>query len=73
MGGEPLPPYCNNCVVPLTINHLLVECPDYVDIRHLLYGINCDLRTMLAEPINGQFDLNTLITLLTNLGIMNDI
>ncbi|MPD05200.1 hypothetical protein E2C01_100931 [Portunus trituberculatus] len=28
-------PYCDDCLVPLTVLHLLVECPSLTDLRHL--------------------------------------
>ena len=27
------PPYCPDCLVPLTIKHILVECPSHIDVR----------------------------------------
>ncbi|MPC77303.1 hypothetical protein E2C01_071754 [Portunus trituberculatus] len=27
-------PYCDDCLVPLTVRHLLVECPSLIDLRH---------------------------------------
>ncbi|MPC70995.1 hypothetical protein E2C01_065262 [Portunus trituberculatus] len=27
-------PYCDDCLVPLTVRHLLVECPSLTDFRH---------------------------------------
>ncbi|MPC47302.1 hypothetical protein E2C01_041044 [Portunus trituberculatus] len=27
-------PYCNECLVPLTVRHLLVECPSLIELRH---------------------------------------
>ncbi|MPC38280.1 hypothetical protein E2C01_031786 [Portunus trituberculatus] len=27
-------PYCDDCLVPLTVRHLLVECPSLMDLRH---------------------------------------
>ncbi|MPC48435.1 hypothetical protein E2C01_042208 [Portunus trituberculatus] len=27
-------PYCDDCLVPLTVRHLLVECPSFIDLRH---------------------------------------
>ncbi|MPC96291.1 hypothetical protein E2C01_091542 [Portunus trituberculatus] len=26
--------YCDDCLVPLTIRHLLVECPSLIELRH---------------------------------------
>ncbi|MPC81335.1 hypothetical protein E2C01_075945 [Portunus trituberculatus] len=27
-------PYCDDCLVPLTVRQLLVECPSLIDLRH---------------------------------------
>ncbi|MPC88711.1 hypothetical protein E2C01_083630 [Portunus trituberculatus] len=27
-------PYCDDYLVPLTVRHLLVECPSFIDLRH---------------------------------------
>ncbi|MPC54013.1 hypothetical protein E2C01_047919 [Portunus trituberculatus] len=27
-------PYCDDCLVPLTVRHLLVKCPSLTDLRH---------------------------------------
>ncbi|MPD01422.1 hypothetical protein E2C01_096949 [Portunus trituberculatus] len=27
-------PYCDDCLVPLTVRHLLVECSSLTDLRH---------------------------------------
>ena len=35
--GEPRP-YCEDCLVPLTVSHLLVECPEYLDERRPHFG-----------------------------------
>ena len=39
MSRDP-PPYCEDCLVALTIKHLLTECPSLSDLRerHLFYG-----------------------------------
>ncbi|MPC61608.1 hypothetical protein E2C01_055682 [Portunus trituberculatus] len=29
-----LQPYYDDCLVPLTVRHLLVECPNLTDLRH---------------------------------------
>lgn len=36
MEGNPQP-YCDDCLVPLTIRHLLVECPSLEDERHIYF------------------------------------
>lgn len=37
LAGEE-PPYCDGCLVPLTIGHILVECPDYTRERRQCFG-----------------------------------
>ena len=32
MSGE-YQPFCDDCLVPLTVRHLLVECPSLVELR----------------------------------------
>ena len=27
-------PYCDDCLVPLTVRHILVECPSLIELRH---------------------------------------
>ncbi|MPC78666.1 hypothetical protein E2C01_073160 [Portunus trituberculatus] len=27
-------PFCDDCLVPLTVRHLIVECPSFIDLRH---------------------------------------
>ncbi|MPC82022.1 hypothetical protein E2C01_076664 [Portunus trituberculatus] len=27
-------PYCDDCLVPLTVRHLSFECPSFIDLRH---------------------------------------
>ena len=34
MNQDP-PPYCLDCIVPLTVKHILLECPSYGQHRHL--------------------------------------
>lgn len=34
------PPYCNDCIVPLTIKHILAECPNYILERSRYLGNN---------------------------------
>ena len=52
MSGDPQP-YCEGCIVPLTIKHILLECPDFLEIRlrYLSHG----------KDGNGNFNLVKLI------------
>ena len=31
-------PYCTDCIVPLTVEHILIECPSLNDDRQRLFG-----------------------------------
>ena len=73
MRGEHLPPYCDSCVVPLTIKHILVECPDHDNMRQGLFGPNPNMKTILSDPMNGHFNIQPVITYLTTLGYINEI
>ncbi|MPC17913.1 hypothetical protein E2C01_010783 [Portunus trituberculatus] len=45
-------PYCDDCLVPLTVRHLLVECPSLIDLRHR-YFYRChgrDNGTLTPSP-----------------------
>jgi hypothetical protein len=54
------PPYCPDCIVPLTVSHVLSECPSSLQIRLRCFpgSLNLDppdiLSLMLAEhPTDG--------------------
>ena len=60
-------PYCQDCLVPLTIKHTLAECPSFCEERRRNYpgcsGYSADemLREMLAEKDNSIFDTGKLV------------
>ena len=41
------PPYCDDCIVPLTVRHLLVECPSFVTERRQHFGATVTMHSML--------------------------
>jgi hypothetical protein len=41
-------PVCRNCGVPLTVSHILVDCPRYGEARHIYY-LNGALSDMLCD------------------------
>jgi len=43
MDGSP-PVFCDDCIVPLTVKHVLIECPEYADQRARYLGAGRDLR-----------------------------
>ena len=41
-------PFCEDCIVPLTIKHILVECPNFAELRHRCFHLaNINLKDML--------------------------
>ena len=40
-------PYCDDCIVPLTIHHILLQCPSYHDERIRYFGADVTLHNML--------------------------
>ena len=42
-------PYCSDCIVPLTVKHVLAECPSHSDIRE----------QMFPETVNGAMMLTS--------------
>ncbi|MPC72289.1 hypothetical protein E2C01_066588 [Portunus trituberculatus] len=58
MTGDPQP-YCDDCLVPLTMQHLLIEYPSLMDLRHrYLYrcrGRDSDVHALpvLPKPPKG--------------------
>lgn len=68
-----LPPYCDNCIVPLTVEHVLVECPDHNEARDLHFPRG---RPWLSlKNILGDEEDNTikLLSFLRDIDILNEI
>ena len=42
-------PYCPDCIVPLTVEHIIVECPNYANSRGRYLGGNRTLRSVLDD------------------------
>jgi len=72
MRGEPIPAYCMNCLVPLTVSHFLVECPDYSVERYRAFGPNATMKNILGDPLYGG-NINNLLMYLTQTNILNQI
>ena len=55
------PPFCDDCIVPLTVRHILAECPTCNDMRRAHFpNIDGDydeaMRVILAEGEQCNFD-----------------
>ena len=74
------PPYCGDCLVPLTVMHILVECPSYraERLRHFpmintIQGDNERLVHMLAETTVTPYDFNPVKNYINDLNIVNKV
>ena len=67
-----IPPYRENCVVPLPIKHLISEFPDYGEVRQRIFGINADLQMIMCVPLNGHFKVNNILSF-NHIGNSDDI
>ena len=56
-------PYCQDCLVPLTVYHLLVECPTYLDDRRI-FGTNQTIKAILTTHANSNGPLFRYLTLI---------
>ena len=48
------PPLCENCIVPLTVYHILIECPDYQQQRQMFGTHSNDIRFILQYMCEYQ-------------------
>ena len=46
-------PYCDDCLVPLTVHHILIECPSLIDLRIRCFNSSRDR--------NGNFNLRNIL------------
>ena len=68
-------PFCNDCLVPLTVRHLIVECPSFIDER-IQYFSNCkDIQGnySLSKILGCHFNANNLFKYIKDIGILNKI
>ena len=48
------PPFCDDCIVPITIKHILLECPSYNDERTAFGSNNLELKEVLGETLSNN-------------------
>jgi Holliday junction resolvase-like predicted endonuclease len=67
--------YCSGCLVPLTVHHILVECPEYSEERRMCFPVpgQLTISEVLAQPQNGVFNTNRLLQFLRNTNLMKEI
>ena len=72
-------PYCQDCLVPLSVKHFLAECPSTSDVRMRCYPASADLepdatlKLILAEKPDELYNSEQLIDFLRRIGVFDDI
>ena len=74
MCGEPQP-FCEDCLVPLTVQHLLIECPSLLDEREKHF---CSIRNSggdysLEKILGNDFKESDLFDFIIDIGILQKI
>jgi ribonuclease HI len=70
-------PYCHSCLVPLTVEHFMVECPDFQAHRLTAFpalpanGLPFTLHTMLSE--GPHFSLPSILAFLNAIGLLKSV
>jgi len=75
MKGRRIPDYCDWCLVPLTVIHILLECPEYAEVRQQHF--NCDenltLASILSETPNRIYPITNVLNYLNDIDMINKI
>ena len=71
MCGGPQP-FCEDCLVPLTVRHLMVECPSLKDEREkYFYNFrNIDGSYSLAKILGSDFKEQNLFDFIKDIGVL---
>lgn len=70
------PPYCEDCLVPITVKHVLAECPSNTILRlrwfpntNNIMDIDEIMQIMLGETQNGPFNIAPLVSYLRDINM----
>ena len=64
-------PFCEDCIVPLTIKHILTECPSYTDERRNTFGPN---EIQMSNILNDNLqNINRVLSCINAIGLTNEI
>ena len=72
-------PYCEDRIVPLSVQHVLAECPSLEEERRRFFpntlhlSVEERMSIILAEPRSGTFDINKLILFLQSCNVIHKI
>ena len=74
MSRDP-PPFCEDCLVPQTVRHLLVECPSLTEARHhfLIDCKNAEGDYVLHNIIGKDFNEFSLFGFLIEIGVLEQL
>ena len=74
MSKDP-PPFCDDCLVPQTVRHLLVECPSLTEARnHFLIDCkNTEGDYVLYNVIGKDFNEFSLFVFLIEIGVLEQL
>ena len=69
-------PFCEDCLVPLTVRHLMVECPSLLDERERHFPASfkgIDGGFSLSKILGKDYKENCLFSFIEDIGILNKI
>ena len=74
MEGRPQK-FCDSYLVPLSVEHILIECPDYNDQRYFCFTTRQPLllEHILTEPPQRLFSLDRLLEFISLIGLYSEI
>ena len=66
------PPYCEQCIVPLTIKHIIAECPEFNTQRQQHFkSTHLQLQEIIGEKPERKIEINDLIKYLTDTDVLS--
>ena len=66
-------PLCEGCFVFLTVHHILLDCPNYVDIRRRIYGATAAALTISDVLGDDDHAVDKLFRYLREINILYDL
>ena len=66
-------PFCDDCLVPMTVRHLLVECPSLVELRHTHFNRDKDGHFNLNSILGENFNEDSLFDFIDKSGYFSQI
>ena len=66
-------PFCDDCLVQLTVKHILVECPSLRELRHRHLSAGCDEdgNFLLMKILGEEADEEGLFKFIEEAGLLN--